>query len=70
MEKDELLESGDTLLIDLVYRDAVDEGEVWRRFYKAVNVEVGRNGLEGRARSLRGHFGGVLCVAHTARWWT
>jgi hypothetical protein len=68
MEKDELLESGDTLLVDLVDRDAIDEGEVWRRFYKAVDVEVGRDGLKGRTRSLCGHSWGVSCVTHTARW--
>lgn len=61
MEKDELLEGGDTLLIDLVNRDTIDKGEVWRRFYEAVNVEVGRDRLEGRARSLRRHFCGC-CV--------
>ena len=58
MEKNEFLKGCDTLLVDLVDRDAIDKGEVWRRFYEAVNVEVGRDGLEGRARSLCGH----LCL--------
>jgi hypothetical protein len=58
MKQDKLFKGGDTLLIDLIDRDAIDEEEVWRRFYKAVNVEVGRDGLKGRARSLCGHSGG------------
>jgi hypothetical protein len=66
MEKDELLEGGDTLLVNLVDRDAIDKGEVWRRLYKAVDVEVGRDRLEGRARSLCGHFCGC-CVWRTLR---
>jgi len=63
MEKDELLESGDTLLVYLVDRDAIHEGEVWRRFYKAMDIEVGRDRLEGRARSLSGH----LCRCYVWR---
>ena len=64
MEKDELLESGDTLLVDLVDRDAIHKGEVWRRLYKAMDVEVGRDRLEGRTRSLSGHPCSVMCGAH------
>jgi hypothetical protein len=67
MEKDELLKGGDTLLVNLVDRDAIDKGEVWRRFYKAVDVEVGRDRLEGRARSLCGHFWSVVCGAHCGK---
>jgi hypothetical protein len=61
MEQYELLEGSYTLLINLVNRDAIHKGEVWRRFYEAVDVEVGRDRLKGRARSLRGHF----CVWRT-----
>ena len=68
MEKDELLEGSDTLLVNLVNRDAIDKGEVWRRFYETVNVEIRRDRLESRARSLCRHFW-VLCVAHTATRW-
>jgi len=63
MEKDELLESGDTLLVDLVDRDAIHKGEVLRRLYKAMDVEVGRDRLEGRTRSLCGH----LCRCYVWR---
>ncbi|KAH0358171.1 hypothetical protein KCU83_g56, partial [Aureobasidium melanogenum] len=55
MEKDELFEGGDTLLVDLVDGDAIDEREVGRGLYKAVDVKVRRNGLEGSTRSLRWH---------------
>lgn len=68
MKKDQLLESGNTLLVDLVDRDAIHEGEVRRRFYETMDVEVGRDRLEGRTRSLSGH-SCVLCVAHAANRW-
>lgn len=58
MKKNQLLESGHTLLVDLIHRDAIHEGEVWRRFYETMDVEVGRDRLECRARSLCGHFRG------------
>lgn len=58
MEKDELFEGGNTLLVDLVDGDAIDKREVGRGLYEAVDVKVGRDGLEGSTRSLCWHPGG------------
>lgn len=63
MEKNELFEGGDTLLVDLVDRDAINKREVGRGFYEAVDVKVGRNRLEGSTRSLCWHLVGY--VLHT-----
>ncbi|KAH0238367.1 hypothetical protein KCV06_g258, partial [Aureobasidium melanogenum] len=57
MEKDELFEGGNTLLVDLVDGDAIDKREVGRGLYEAVDVKVGRDGLEGSTRSLCWHPG-------------
>lgn len=54
------------MLVDLVDRNAIHEGEVWRGFDKTMDVEVGRDRLEGRTRSLSGHFG-VCYVRRTLR---
>lgn len=63
MEKDELFEGGDTLLVDLVDRDAINKREVGRGFYEAVDVKVRRNRFKGSTRPLCWHLMGY--VLHT-----